>query len=245
MSETTPKVFISYSHDSIEHKKWVLDLATRLMHAGIDTTLDAWSLKLGDDLPHFMETQLTESDRVIMICTENYVNKANKGSGGVGYEKMIVTSSMMSSIDDNKAIPIIRQNGTQERPNFLKTKLFIDFSNDDEFESVIDDLMREIHGIPSFKKPEIGSNPYISAKEKPAENQLDIKPQILQFAILLYEKSQDLVSDSTYYQQLGISRVIFEMQAKELVNQGFLHYFSNTVQLTDKAKQYAIQQNWV
>jgi hypothetical protein len=25
-----PKVFISYSHDSQEHKKWVLDLATRL-----------------------------------------------------------------------------------------------------------------------------------------------------------------------------------------------------------------------
>jgi hypothetical protein len=26
---TTPKVFISYSHDSEEHKAWVADLATR------------------------------------------------------------------------------------------------------------------------------------------------------------------------------------------------------------------------
>ncbi len=27
---TIPSVFISYSHDTQEHKKWVLDLATRL-----------------------------------------------------------------------------------------------------------------------------------------------------------------------------------------------------------------------
>lgn len=125
MAKSIPKIFISYSHDSTEHKQWVLDLATRLVHSGIDTTLDAWSLNLGDDIPHFMETQLMESDRVIMICSEKYVIKANKGSGGVGYEKMIVTASMMQSIDDNKVIPIIRQNGTCETPIFLKTKLYL------------------------------------------------------------------------------------------------------------------------
>lgn len=33
---STPKVFISYSHDTQDHKKWVLDLATRLRNSGID-----------------------------------------------------------------------------------------------------------------------------------------------------------------------------------------------------------------
>lgn len=47
---TNPKIFISYSHDSLDHKKWVLNLATRLMHAGIDTILDQWDLRLGGDL---------------------------------------------------------------------------------------------------------------------------------------------------------------------------------------------------
>ena len=32
---TVPKVFVSYSHDSPEHKKWVIDLSTRLMSNGL------------------------------------------------------------------------------------------------------------------------------------------------------------------------------------------------------------------
>ena len=32
---TEPKVFISYSHDSEEHKSWVLQLATRLRSNGV------------------------------------------------------------------------------------------------------------------------------------------------------------------------------------------------------------------
>jgi len=55
--------------------------------------LDQWDLKPGDDLPHFMETQLELAEYVLMICTEKYVEKANAGEGGVGYEKMIMTSS--------------------------------------------------------------------------------------------------------------------------------------------------------
>ena len=116
-----PRVFVSYSHDSITHKKWVLDFATTLRNRGVDAILDQWDLRPGDDLPHFMETQLENSDYALMICTEKYVEKANAGEGGVGYEKMIMTSSMLSRIDSNKVIPIIRQNGSNNRPTFLKS----------------------------------------------------------------------------------------------------------------------------
>ena len=80
-----PKIFISYSHDSQEHKKWVLDLATRLRNNGVDAIIDQWELRPGDDLPHFMETHLADSDFVVMVCTDKYVKKANAGTGGVGY----------------------------------------------------------------------------------------------------------------------------------------------------------------
>ena len=39
-----PKVFISYSHDSLEHKEWVNQLATKMRNHGIDATLDQWEL---------------------------------------------------------------------------------------------------------------------------------------------------------------------------------------------------------
>ena len=41
-----PTVFISYSHDSDEHKNWVLQLATRLRSNGVDVILDRWNLNL-------------------------------------------------------------------------------------------------------------------------------------------------------------------------------------------------------
>ena len=104
-----PKAFISYSYDSQEHKKWVLELATRLRNNGIDAILDQFELQAGDDVPHFMETNLAKADKILMICTDRYVQKANEGTGGVGYEKMIITSNLMQNIDESKIIPIIRQ----------------------------------------------------------------------------------------------------------------------------------------
>ena len=78
---TIPKAFISYSHDSQEHKKWILELATRLRNNGIDAILDQFELKAGDDVPHFVETQLAVADNILMICTNRYVEKANQGIG--------------------------------------------------------------------------------------------------------------------------------------------------------------------
>jgi hypothetical protein len=91
-----PEVFISYSHDSQDHKLWVLNLATRLRTNGVDAILDQWDLGPGGDLPHFMEQSISRSSRVLMVCTERYVEKANAGTGGVGYEKMIVTSDLVA-----------------------------------------------------------------------------------------------------------------------------------------------------
>ena len=121
-----PKAFISYSHDSQDHKKWVLDLATRLRNNGIDAILDQWDLKPGDDLPRFMEQGLIAADCVLMICTDKYVEKANAGAGGVGYEKMIVTADLLKTIDSNKVIPLIRQVGaTTFRPSFVQNYFWI------------------------------------------------------------------------------------------------------------------------
>lgn len=251
----TPKVFLSYSHDSADHKQWVLDLATRLVHSGIDARIDAWSLAPGDDLPHFMETQLAEVDRVIMVCTDTYVQKANAGTGGVGYEKMIVTSSLMSRIDDNKIIPIVRQRGTNNVPTFLKSKLYIDFSNDKEFEAVIDDLMRAIHGSPLYKKPELGSNPYQTAQEKPAEAAIDKKTELLQALIVAYNKNHSYFIFNDIHKTLGSSKIFCEMYLNEMVKDGFLvttyefvPSYRKTLEvfvLTEKAKLHAIQQGWV
>lgn len=86
-----PRLFISYSHDDDAHKAWVLKLATRLVNNGVDVVLDQWDMKLGGNLPTFMEKGLTSAVRVLAICTAKFVEKSNEGQGGVGYEKTILT----------------------------------------------------------------------------------------------------------------------------------------------------------
>lgn len=132
---TTPKVFISYSHDTPEHKMWVMKLAQKLMDNGIEARLDMWELGPGDDIARFMERGLKEADRVLMVCTEKYVQKAEAGQGGAGYEKMIMTADYMKQVDSKRVIPIIRQNGTDHVPAFLGTKLYMDFSTDERAET--------------------------------------------------------------------------------------------------------------
>lgn len=243
---SAPRVFISYSHDDLDHKKWVLNLATRLRNAGVDAIIDQWELGPGDDLPHFMETQLAMADRVIMVCTDKYVSKANKGAGGVGYEKMIVTASMMQTIDSNKVIPVIRQAASNDVPTFLKTKLYIDFSKDDEFEAAIDDLVRAIHGEPLFKKPELGNNPYKAAEETPAQRNNDTKIDILRLLTAFYEAGHDQIEHKEIYSTLSISRLLFDVHVKELVSEGLLKNVLNRyVSLTDKGKLFAIKSGFV
>jgi hypothetical protein len=207
-----PKVFVSYSHDTLEHKKWVLNLATRLMHAGIDTILDQWDLNLGGDLPAFMEKGITSSNRVLLVCSERYVEKSNSGSGGVGYEKMIVTSEIFCNSESTKFIPVLRQSGSINLPIFLKSKLYTDFSKDEDFEAAIDDLLREILGTPLFEKPRLGSNPFQYSDEKPKPKQLVPVEQLMKTISEIYSKSggDGAMRVEWAFEIMNVSRLFFD-----------------------------------
>lgn len=161
LMNSAPKCFISYSHDNMAHKDWVLSLATRLVKNGVDVILDQWDVRLGSDLPFFMENGLTKVDRVICVCSDMYVLKANTGAGGVGYEKMILTSELMHNINSEKIIPLIKNNNESKvTPIFLQTKTYIDFRNETDYEKRYIELIKEIHGESVKARPALGSNPF-------------------------------------------------------------------------------------
>lgn len=240
-----PTVFVSYSHDSQEHKKWVLDLATRLRNTGIDAALDQWDLRPGDDLPHFMERNLASSDYVVMVCTENYVTKANNGTGGVGYEKMIITADLLSRIDSNKVIPVIRQAGTNKTPTFLKTKLYIDFSRSDEFEFSFDELVRAIHGAPLYKKPAVGNNPFEPINEGMQEKTNDAVLELMKWIVAYYERGDNYIRYSGLIGSVGKSRVMLDMLIKQAENAGLIIRHGELIYLEEKGKFYAIEHGLV
>lgn len=253
MSVNVPNVFISYSHDTQAHKKWVLELAQRLRNSGVDAILDQFRVGLGDDLGGFMEKSVAESDRIIMVCTDNYVTKANSGLGGVGYEKMIMTAEYMTNIDSNKVIPLIRQNGTHNVPTFLQTRLHINFSREDEYELQFDNLLREIHQAPLFKEPPVGNNPFESVIEKPAESVTDKKMEMLKEMVNLYNQGTDYFHFRDFQQLLDCSKIFSEIYIADLLENEFIQrteYYEmgeiiKAFRLTSKTKSYAIEQGWV
>lgn len=161
MSTVPPRVFFSYSHDSEVHKDWVLTLATRLVANGVNVVLDQWDLTLGSDLPLFIEAGLTTADRVVAICTEPYVEKANAGKGGVGYEKMILTAQLMQNVTTDRIIPAIRANSFAVLvPTLLSSRVYVDFRDDLSYEAKYAELLRDIHGQRVKPRPPLGPNPF-------------------------------------------------------------------------------------
>ena len=242
-----PKVFISYSHDSIEHKKWILDIATRMRNNGIDAIIDQWELKHGDDLPHFMETQLSTADKILMVCTENYVQKANSGKGGVGYEKMIITSNLLKNIDENKVIPIIRQISKKDVPIFLTTKLYIDFSKQDDFEFSFDEMIRTIHNSPIYIKPEIGNNPFKETPKNVEQKAHDGIKDLMGIIVKAFNLiSDDSISYSYLVQTFPASRIHLDILLEDARKLNYIErdIFRNVV-LKSEGKLYAINNNLV
>ena len=166
MEETISKVFISYSHDSDEHKNWVLQIATRLRSNGVDVILDQWNTRLGSNLAAFMEQELSKSHRVICVCSDDYNRKANEGKGGAGYEKQIMTSELIVDQNTTWIIPLIKNNTLEKKvPIFLGGRKYISFDDPYLYESKYEELLRDILDEPVLPIPPIGKNPFKVVKE--------------------------------------------------------------------------------
>lgn len=234
-----PKVFISYSHDSAVHKQWVLEFATTLRDRGVDAILDQWELKPGDDLTEFMERNLEDADLAIMVCTKRYVKKANAGEGGVGYEKMIMTSSYLTKISNNKVIPIVREKGEPNVPTFLKSKVYIDFSKDEDIEFSLDELLRHLLNAPLFKKPDIGKNPFRSLEKSRPDRTSDGIREVMEIVVKAFNSA--LLENVNYREMFGksnIPRLKIDKYFQEAVNQGLVTRVGLYIKITDKGYQY-------
>lgn len=156
------RVFISYSHDSQAHKDWVLGLAEYLTGNGIEVLLDQWDVGLGDDLAAFMEKAVRSTDRVLAICTDNYVAKANSGSGGVGYEKTIATAEILRNVENRRRfVPIVRGvTGDEKIPAFFGAALYLDLSEGNDDPERREELLRNIYEVPPARPP-LGASPFI------------------------------------------------------------------------------------
>jgi TIR domain len=164
-----PRALLSYSWDSEEHNKWVLDFAGRLQgESGIQILLDQWYLQAGDDRLHFMEQGVSTSDFVIVVCTATFAERANQRQGGVGYESMVITGELAQHILANKFIPVLRTGGwSTSLPAYLQSRLGVDLRGDPYSSAQYEQLLRVLHGEP-IQPPGIGPKPVFDSKRSVA-----------------------------------------------------------------------------
>ena len=170
------KVFISYSHDSPEHMQWIIDLDADLLRNGVNTIFDHKELIQNQEITQSMGADVRDADRVLVICTDSYVRKANDGEGGVGYEPTIVTRKIVEDLGTNKFIPIIRQTLTEEKtPEFLKERVYVDFTVDSQFDEKFDELLHERLLVPSLQRPYVPHIESLRVKNYRALRDIELK----------------------------------------------------------------------
>jgi len=159
-----PKVFISYSWESEEHKTWVRELGERLTLNGVNVRLDQWQLVPGQSLTQFMETEVNACDFALVICTKDYCRKSLARAGGVGYEQQIITGNIVAGMAREHFIPILRDGDFRPGPECSIPGQFlgvyaVDMRDGSDIDKAIEVLLRAIFKQPAATQPSIGPRP--------------------------------------------------------------------------------------
>ncbi|WP_337149560.1 toll/interleukin-1 receptor domain-containing protein [Serratia bockelmannii] len=185
-----PKVFISYCWDGQYRQEQIEGLVQRLAADGIDSIVDLYDLKEGDDKYHFMEKMVTDDtvSHVLVICDKKYSDKANARRAGVGTESQIISQEIYSKVSQSKFIPLIYElddNNEPCTPIFLKSRIYLDFSSPEKENSNWERLVRLLYGQPELVKPALGQKPaYLNMKETKNTYGMEAKLRTLKSALL-------------------------------------------------------------
>lgn len=175
-------VFISYSHDSQEHREKVLALSERLRADGIETSLDRYVPGSPQEgWPRWMMNQLDAASFVLVVCTETYYRRfrghevPRKGKG-VDWEGALITQEIYDSRSTKlRFIPILfSAEGEHFIPEPLRAYTQYNVTSNESYQNLYDFLL----GQAGIEPGPIGSlKPRPRAKGSPLTfNDKDTKP---------------------------------------------------------------------
>ncbi|WP_158641456.1 SEFIR domain-containing protein [Amycolatopsis eburnea] len=129
MSEReAPRVFISYSHDTEEHKAQVRKFAT-LLHSriGLEVVLDQWQDNVRVDWSLWATRNLKAADFIIVVASPLYRARADGDAPpdegrGAQFETAIIRNKLTKDLDDGtrRVLPVVLPGGSiDDIPEFL------------------------------------------------------------------------------------------------------------------------------
>jgi hypothetical protein len=228
----TPRVFLSYSHDSAEHKERVHGLCNRLREEGIDAWIDQYETVPAEGWPRWAARQVREADFVLIVCTEVYERrfrddeKAGQGHG-VRWEGYVVTQELYDAGARNrKFLPVVFPPWESSHvPDVLRGTTFFDLWAEQGYQ----DLYRVLTGQPAIVPPPVGfrrslpstmqqtnsSSPPDAAK-RPAQDRV-LRPRYLETTDLatVKEDGGHFVEEDIIARTQRIQRSLAAAQARE------------------------------
>lgn len=167
-----PVVFISYSHDSEEHRDRVLSLANRLRRNGVDCTIDQYVQSPPEGWPVWMHRQIKRANFVLIVCTETYTlrfegeEEAGKGLGAK-WEGAIITMTLYENEANNSNfIPVLLTDGDRLYiPDVLRPATYYEGYSDKGYEN----LYRRLTNQPYIQMPVLGALKPMPARERQSD----------------------------------------------------------------------------
>lgn len=242
-----PKVFISYSHDSQEHKDRILALANRLRSDGIDANIDQYEQSPDKGWQRWMLDQVEVSDFVLIICTEQY-NRRFRGheeigkGQGVTWEGGVIIQELYEAQGQNsKFIPVV---STSRDTNFIPKPLRSSTTYCLDFSGGYESLYRQLTNQHATLKPELGTVEQLPYRERQQfflkqDSQSSLKAELL-------NASKDLLN---WKRTLGNEQHISRPELAQLQERITAVASSTTIVLGDpgvgKSALMATLGNWV
>jgi hypothetical protein len=137
-------VFISYSHDSEEHREKALGLAERLRQDGLDAQLDQYVNGTPEQgWPRWMLDRLDEAAFVLVVCSETYYRRFRgrevPGRGrGADWEGALITLEIYQAKSRTvKFVPVLLEAGQEPFiPEPLRGQTFYELASEESYQEL-------------------------------------------------------------------------------------------------------------
>ncbi|MFD9701408.1 SEFIR domain-containing protein [Lentzea sp. NPDC059081] len=168
----TKRVFISYAHESDEHRRLVQDLWTFLRANGVDARLDLGAAHQRQDWALWMADQIREADVVLCVASAAYRKRAEGREGpdagrGVQWEARLIRDAFYAHQHDlQKFVPVVLlDEPTTSVRDFLAPSSTTVYRVPAFTVAGAEDLLRFLLDRPRVVEPPLGGAPLLGAPE--------------------------------------------------------------------------------
>lgn len=160
-----PVVFVSYSWDSKEHRKWVRKLADDLRAKySVNVLLDQYN-RGGLDLLNFMRKGIQIADRVLLIGTPIYKEKTLKYDGGAKYEDQLISTEIYHKMGTAKFIPVLREGKFDTSfSTLIEIRTGYSMVDDSLYDEILEQIAADLWNNPLNAAPALGPKPVFGNK---------------------------------------------------------------------------------